>query len=486
MSHEQINEHLDQVYAELESALQEDTEMAKLLFVMGIGCIWMASWKKEALSPWKHKAYKLLCSGQSRLERLRDSFSPPLELLQAYVLKCQLELYFGRVNSAWLTLGLAVRLGQLSNIQRKLHSEDAMKAHAHISLFWAMYMMDRYLAVALGLPFAIQDADITVPLVPELSEQVGRSLGQDETRLWVGVVAHVRLAQIIGHIMAALYSVTASASPPADSIMGALELELRQWLSQTPPFFHPKPESEAAPEPLFYDVPWKFKRQQRTIQGAFFFANMLLYRGYLLREFLQQVPDTPRRGPCPARVAKCVENAMAMLALAAEFGAEDLHYNSTFWISTHFIYCAISVLLVYLSLYQECDGTDRIKAAVELAIKTHLNNTDDQCDATGEGAETLTWEHQRGQVELSSGLLSPTQRDGGTETLGPSLDVFSSGEVAVNGPWESSGPTEDALSTMAYFGPFDTSGDFDVVMSIGFDSHSALDTLRNDGIFEFQ
>ncbi len=37
MSHEQINEHLDQVYAELESALQEDTEMAKLLFVMGIG-----------------------------------------------------------------------------------------------------------------------------------------------------------------------------------------------------------------------------------------------------------------------------------------------------------------------------------------------------------------------------------------------------------------------------------------------------------------
>lgn len=114
--------------------------------------------------------------------------------------------------------------------------------------------------------------------------------------------------------------------------MGALELELRQWLSQTPPFFHPKPESEAA-EPLFYDVPWKFKRQQRTIQGAFFFANMLLYRGYLLREFLQQVPDTPRRGPCPARVAKCVENAMAMLALAAEFGAEDLHYNSTFWVS---------------------------------------------------------------------------------------------------------------------------------------------------------
>ncbi len=136
----------------------------------------MASWKKEALSPWKRKAYagrvprvattlillpryKLLCSGQSRLERLRDSFSPPLELLQAYVLKvrpvidlvyailiylqCQLELYFGRVNSAWLTLGLAVRLGQLSNIQRKLHSEDAMKAHAHISLFWAMYMMDR-------------------------------------------------------------------------------------------------------------------------------------------------------------------------------------------------------------------------------------------------------------------------------------------------------------------------------------------------------
>lgn len=134
--------------------------------------------------------------------------------------------------------------------------------------------------------------------------------------------------------MTLIYPGARPESPPSEDDIEKLECELQQWLEQTPAFFHPKRRNQPAPDPLFYDVPWIFQRQQRTIQGAFFFANMLLYRGFLLREFLQQAPNTPRSGVCSERVKKCVDNAMAMVALAAEFGAEEYKYNSTFWVSS--------------------------------------------------------------------------------------------------------------------------------------------------------
>lgn len=137
--------------------------------------------------------------------------------------------------------------------------------------------------------------------------------------------------------MVALYPGTCKPSPAPEKAVACLEAELQEWLRVTPEFFHPKGECASNRDDTFYDVPWIFRRQQRTIQGAFYFANMLLYRGYLLREFLQQSPNTPRTDNCPLQVQKCVDNAMNMIQLAAGFGAEESGYNSTFWVSRHLI-----------------------------------------------------------------------------------------------------------------------------------------------------
>ena len=137
--------------------------------------------------------------------------------------------------------------------------------------------------------------------------------------------------------MNSLYAGKASiSSTVADEVAAALEAELRQWLIETPRFFHEKlANKETSPDAAFYDVPWIFLRQQRTVQGAFLFANMIIYRRCMLKDLLKQSSHSARHRSCSENVTKCIEYAMEMLSLAAEFGAEESKCNSTFWVCYH-------------------------------------------------------------------------------------------------------------------------------------------------------
>ncbi|CAG9938534.1 unnamed protein product [Clonostachys rosea f. rosea IK726] len=396
-------ELLNRVYAENETVLNDHTNMAIVLFIMGIGCIWTASWRNEPLPPWKRKSERFLQAGESRLEKSRNTFPPTLAILQAQLLKCQLEIASSQFNSAWMTLGWTIRLSQMIDIQREPTSCSPQEAHFRKSLLYATSMVDRYLAIALGRPVAMQEHDITATLVMELHPAVSSRLGSQEEKLWVGIVAHVRLTMIMGHIVTQLYPATRNTTAPTEAAVSGLEQELLDWLSDVPEFFHPDQNEMSSREQAFYDVPWIFRRQQRTIRAAFFFANMLIYRDFLLREFLQQAPSTPRSGQCPERVRKCVDNAMAMLMLAAEFGVDEFKYNATFWMTSHFIFCAISILLVYLALYQEADDWNTIELVVEKAMKFHrkLDNS------VNIYAQKLL-DESRARVEVLRSLNSPS------------------------------------------------------------------------------
>lgn len=78
------------------------------------------------------------------------------------------------------------------NVQKQPQSCDTVESHFRVALFCAMFMMDRYLAVSLGRPFAIQDSDTTVLLSTEVESTVSSEIGDHETKLWVGVISHVR------------------------------------------------------------------------------------------------------------------------------------------------------------------------------------------------------------------------------------------------------------------------------------------------------
>ncbi|VUC32677.1 unnamed protein product [Clonostachys rosea] len=493
-------ELLRQVYAENETVLSDHTDMAIVLLIMGIGCIWTASWRNEPLPPWKRKSERFLHAAELRLEKSRNTFPPTLAILQAQLLKCQLEIASSQFNSAWMTLGLAIRLGQMIDIQREPTACTAQEAHFRKSILYAMFMVDRYLAIALGRPISIQEHDITITLSMDLDPAIKSRLGSLEEKLWVGVVAHFRLTMIMGHIVTQLYPAARNNTAPTEATVAGLEKELADWLGDVPEFFHPVQNELRSSEQGFYDVPWIFRRQQRTIRAAFFFANMLIYRHFLLREFLQQAPSTPRSGQCPERVRKCVDNAMAMIVLAADFGADEFKYNATFWMTSHFIFCAISILLVYLALYQESDDWNSIESAVEKAMKVHrkLDNSVniyaqkllDESRARVEVLRTLNspsntvaahgptpdWSEVPGQQGFPSASSPHGPILGNEDTDLPVLQLAPHDESERAAPGPYSAFEQHAMET------FGLNNGLDVIMDIGFDSAALPETFGIEGI----
>ncbi|CAG9947705.1 unnamed protein product [Clonostachys rosea f. rosea IK726] len=466
----EMYELLRQVYAENETVMSDDTDMAIVLLIMGIG-------------------ERFLQAAELRLENSRNTFPPTLAILQAQLLKCQLEIASSQFNSAWMTLGLTIRLGQMMDIQREPTACTAQEAHFRKSILYSMFMVDRYLAIALGRPISIQEHDITITLSMELDPATRSRLGNLEEKLWVGVVAHFRLTMIMGHIVTQLYPAARNNTAPTEATVAELEKELKNWLNDVPEFFHPIQNEMSSLEQGFYDVPWIFRRQQRTIRAAFFFTNMLIYRHFLLREFLQQAPSTPRSGQCPERVRKCVDNAMAMIALAADFGADEFKYNATFWMTSHFIFCAISILLVYLALYQESDDWNNIESAVEKAMKVHrkLDNSvniyaQKLLDESRARVEALRILNSPSNTVAAHGDVSsphgPVLGNDDTDLPVFQLAPHDEPERAAPGPY--SAFEQHAMET------FGLNNGLDVIMDIGFDSAALPENLGIEGFDLFQ
>ncbi|KAH8897388.1 hypothetical protein GQ53DRAFT_838016 [Thozetella sp. PMI_491] len=77
-------ELVEKAYSDDEAFRQDHIKMAKLLMVMGVGCIWMASWKNQPLINYKLKTYKLYQAAVSRLDQAQGTYPPPLELVQTH------------------------------------------------------------------------------------------------------------------------------------------------------------------------------------------------------------------------------------------------------------------------------------------------------------------------------------------------------------------------------------------------------------------
>jgi hypothetical protein len=122
--------------------------------------------------------------------------------------------------------------------------------------------------------------------------------------------------------------------------------------------------------PALFEVPWTFKRQQRTVRMTYHFTQMLMYRGSLLNDFLCTAARTSRQSPPSASVQKCVDAAIHMATFAAKI-AEDSSYNAVFWATSYFTFCAISILVVYLTLYHTVGNRAELEHLLECAMKGH-------------------------------------------------------------------------------------------------------------------
>ncbi|KAH7372086.1 fungal-specific transcription factor domain-containing protein [Cadophora sp. MPI-SDFR-AT-0126] len=366
---------LAQYYASDDEISEDHSSVALVLTIMAQGCIWMPSWKGTSFTSAKKIANKLLRAAQLRLEKASTMFPPALSTIQAHVLATQLQLATSRFNSAWMSLGAAIRLTQITDLHKDTKNLSPRAAYVKRGLFWTIFILDRYMSVVFGRPLTISEDDITQGY-PSAFDTGRHEYGKTESQLVPGVVAHIKLVRIAGRIMQRLYGNKRSKSAKdRDAVVAELEQDLERWKIETPVFFQPESEPHKGQDLPFYNVAWIFQRQQKTIRAAFQYTTVLLYRGYLLQEVLQKATVAPsgevfQSSQISAQARKCLDAALKTSEFAAQIG-DDPSYNAVYWTTSYFTFCSIAVLLVYLTFNLDAPDYKEIERIVDKAMKGH-------------------------------------------------------------------------------------------------------------------
>ncbi|RDW93937.1 fungal specific transcription factor domain-containing protein [Aspergillus mulundensis] len=170
---------------------------------------------------------------------LQDLFEEPsLAQIEIMLLLCFYSNALGRVNSAHMYSGMAMRLSTSLGLHRASPAETGLSAierEHRVRLWWTVYVFDRSTCSKLGQPIGIHDEDIDVEMPSSeppavLGSQMQLKLGRAEHLL-----AHVELARITGLIMRDIYapSSKAAAGKLVHNVRSILQ-KLRTWDANIP------------------------------------------------------------------------------------------------------------------------------------------------------------------------------------------------------------------------------------------------------------
>ncbi|ODO11365.1 hypothetical protein I350_00144 [Cryptococcus amylolentus CBS 6273] len=369
LERQQTERLVEEFYGNQGDGMQKE-DIVLLLLLMATGCLWTPSWTGVDPQITTKKSLLLLEAAQGRLAKL-DLTRPKLRLVQIHIALCHLHLGMSEFRTAWLALGTAAQLGRLI----RLHSKSPEGVTTEVDeprrqAFWSSFMMDRYLSLVLGCPVIYDERDIT-QLLPSCP-QGGALESQDEDRRLVGCIAHIKLSQILGHAWRQLKSPGSLSEAERSLAVHALNQELNVWIAHTPPFFHPDGSNDRDINP-FASVPPFFCRQQQLVQSAFHFINLFIYRSYLLDQFNNRAAASPLAAMSP-EVTVCVESAISIARLVSKM-RDTPGAKRTFWNSAYFCFASLTVLLVYLMVYEEAPRRAEIENMIEAAMDGHIQLT---------------------------------------------------------------------------------------------------------------
>ncbi|KAF7301468.1 Zn(2)-C6 fungal-type domain-containing protein [Mycena indigotica] len=173
-----------------------------------------------------------------------------------------LSSYLCSVNclpQAWILVGQAVRIGQdlgLHRSPRRL-TVTPIEKETRRKIWWGVYCMDRMLALALGRPLGILDADCDVELPVQIDDEFlndyfnGAPLPQRQPSLMAGSVALASLYKIAGRVMREVYALEICKDNLEPEIKAGLQntvetldAELTEWCDNLPPVFKNESETE--------------------------------------------------------------------------------------------------------------------------------------------------------------------------------------------------------------------------------------------------
>lgn len=231
--------------------------------------------------------------------------------VQCFILMSSFLCSINCLPQAWLLVGQAVRTAQdlgLHRSPRRL-TISATDKETRRKIWWSVYCLDRMLALALGRPLGIEDADCDVELPVAVDDEnladyfSGVNLPQKYPSLMTGALALTTLYQIAGRVLRQVYAI--------DNCKDVLEQERRAELQ------HSVEELDDELNKWCDDLPATFRNEAVTDKhvsmGAVLCSHYYSVLTTLHRNFLPVKRDQP---VLPKSTARAVSSARSCIRLA--------------------------------------------------------------------------------------------------------------------------------------------------------------------------
>ncbi|KAG1753815.1 fungal-specific transcription factor domain-containing protein [Suillus paluster] len=231
--------------------------------------------------------------------------------VQCFILMSSFLCSINCLPQAWLLVGQAVRTAQdlgLHRSPRRL-TISATDKETRRKIWWSVYCLDRMLALALGRPLGIEDADCDVEMPVAVDDEnladyfSGANLPQKVPSLMTGALALTTLYQIAGRVLRQVYAI--------DNCKDILEQEKRADLQ------HSVEELDDELNKWCEDLPATFRNEAVTDQhvsmGAVLCSHYYSVLTTLHRNFLPVKRDQPI---LPKSTARAVSSARSCIRLA--------------------------------------------------------------------------------------------------------------------------------------------------------------------------
>ncbi|TBU32080.1 fungal-specific transcription factor domain-containing protein [Dichomitus squalens] len=185
--------------------------------------------------------------------------SMQVEHVQCFLLMSSFLCSVNCLPQAWLLVGQAVRAAQdigLHRSPRRLLISPIEK-ETRRKIWWGVYTLDRMLALALGRPLAIEDADCDVEIPVELDDELlpqyfaGALLPRGQISLMRGFIELISLYRIAGRVLREVYALDKCKDhlemdkrAELQRSVETLDRRLTKWCEDLPTVFKSNPSTE--------------------------------------------------------------------------------------------------------------------------------------------------------------------------------------------------------------------------------------------------
>ncbi|KAF7563420.1 hypothetical protein G7046_g734 [Stylonectria norvegica] len=279
-----------------------------------------------------------------------------LTSVQARLAQCFYLLSHSRLNHTWTLFGTTAHLALALGIHRRRFGEannsvDYVELECRKRTFWCMYNLDTYLSAALGRPRTFHDDDIDqeLPMPINDSRIQRRSLdlsGSGYQSIISGSVAHFKLSRIVANILKDFYGIRPRSTESQLKLAASYSTDLDEWRVGIKYLLDTTNYDSA----LFLPI---FLRQRNVLNLAFWHAQILLHRPFLLNSFANLTNFSLHRNARSANAADiarnvqlCLDAAMQIVQLVDDISAGGQLYNA-FWFTHYFAFCAVVIIYVH-------------------------------------------------------------------------------------------------------------------------------------------